>query len=174
MDRQPAIESLPLERLREVLHYDPETGVFIWLIRSAQKIKIGDIAGSLHKAGGYIYIRIGNFRYRAHRLAWLYMTGEWPEGEIDHRDLNRSNNRFNNLREATRQQNSANGPMRSTNTSGVKGVCWNKKSEKWLAQIGAEGKHFYLGEFDTLQEATRVRQAAAERLHREFMREDFR
>lgn len=90
---------LTAERLREVLEYDPAIGVFRWLIKPCGQISIGDIAGCRH-GEGYVQIRVIGRIYLAHRLAWLYMTGEWPISLIDHRNLDRSDNRWSNLREA--------------------------------------------------------------------------
>src|SRR5690349_15052213 len=97
--------SLTQQYLKEILHYDPETGVFIWYT-SRGHCKAGNVAGSLNL--GYILIGICNFKYQAHRLAWLYMTGEWPTFEIDHKNGVSSDNRWENLREATRIINGQN------------------------------------------------------------------
>jgi hypothetical protein len=106
----------------------------------------------------------------AHRLAYLYMTGEWPPAGIDHRDTNRSNNRWNNLRAATQLQNSTNSSIRIDNTSGYKGVYWHIGARKWRAQIVSKGKIHLLGYFSTPQAAHRAYCEAAIRLHGEFAR----
>ena len=136
------------ERLKELLHYDSETGLFTWLIATAQRIKVGDIAGSIN-SNGYIIIRIDSKNYRAHRLAFLYMTGKFPENDADHKDTNRTNNKWENLREATRSQNMMNGTKRKDNNSGFKGVGFHKLTGLWRARINLDKEEIYLGSFST-------------------------
>ena len=112
-----------------MLHYSPETGEFVWLQITTSRVKIGDIAGAVN-SGGYVSIGLYGRRYYAHRLAWLYVTGYWPETIIDHRDRQRNNNRFANLRLATDTENAHNASIKKNNTSGVPGVSWCKQSEK--------------------------------------------
>lgn len=119
-------------RLKEVLAYTPGTGTFRWRVANSNRIKVGDVAGTPHNEG-YIHIRIDGKRYLAHRLAWLYMTGEWPEYQIDHRDGIRNNNWFSNLRVATNAQN-------SENRKNVKGYSWHKNSKCWRVRITLNGK----------------------------------
>ncbi len=156
------------DRLRELLSYDPSTGLFTWLLSTGNRAPVGAVAGSVGK--GYVDIRIDQRLYKAHRLAWLYMTGEWPEQQIDHRDLNRANNRWDNLRVATNSQNHANTRAQSNNRSGFKGVSWSKAANKWMAQIVRDRCHTYLGLFDTPEDAHAAYCVAAERLFGEFAR----
>ena len=135
---------LSQEELKELLHYEPGTGVFTRLVSTAGHVKVGDVAGTREKSG-YIRISVKNKQYRAHRLAHLYMTGEWPEHQIDHDDHIRHNNKWDNLNEATNQENHKNQTKRSTNTSGITGVYWNKDLEKWEGKIKVNGKSKYLG-----------------------------
>ena len=109
-----------IEALKEILSYDPETGVFTWLLTKGRS-KAGAVAGSRHSTG-YIIIGALGFLIRAHRMAWAFTTGEWPTEEIDHINGVESDNRMANLRQASHQQNLYNTKMRSTNTSGFKGV----------------------------------------------------
>lgn len=160
------------ERLKELLSYDPLTGVFLWKV-DRSNIKRGTLAGRYDKAG-YIRIGIDGREYRAHRLAWLYMTGEWPEIFLDHRDMDKNNNAWSNLRLATKSQNAANiGPLKS-NTSGIKGVSFHsggaKGGKPWQANITKNGKAMGLGIFATKEEARAAYAAAAERLFGEFAR----
>lgn len=157
------------EELREHLHYCPETGVFTRLI-SSRSDRIGKVAGSLNKTTGYRLISVNCRAYYGHRLAWLYMTGAWPQFEIDHEDTNRANNRWSNLRPATRSQNAANTSLRSTNTSGCKGVSFYKPYNKWRAYITVAGKHKGLGYFDSKEKAAEAYTNAANDLHGEFAR----
>jgi hypothetical protein len=156
--------------LREVLDYDPATGIFRWKVALSFRTRVGQIAGSNH-GNGYLEIGINGESYYANRLAWLYMTGEWPKGHVDHRDLNRRNNRWDNLRDATHGQNVQNSGPRRHNASGYKGVTL-LKSKKWHARIMANRKLHILGNFATKSEAVTAYNEAAKRLHGEFYRSD--
>jgi hypothetical protein len=139
---------LTAERLRELLHYDPETGVFTWIAkRPLSRAAIGSRAGGV-AAGGYILIGIDRTRYYGHRLAWLYMTGAWPNDQVDHINLDRGDNQWRNLREATNAQNGANRGAQANNKSGLKRVTWNEECRKWASHIQVNGKAKYLGLFD--------------------------
>lgn len=152
-------------RLKELLSYHPETGVFTWIART-RNTKIGDVAGCL-SIYGYRCIQIGGKQYRAHRLAWLYMVGDWPTNQIDHRNGIRDDNRWHNLREATNAENGQNIAMYSTNTSGFMGVSWDHKRQKWQALLMTNGHHKHLGRFDTPEDA-RDAYLAAKAAHHEF------
>ena len=118
---------LTAEELRELLRYDPNTGIFRWKVKQRRvSYGVGDVAGSLDSSSGYHRIRIDGRDYRASRLAWLYVYGRWPTDEIDHKNTIRDDDRLANLREATRGQNNYNTKRFSTNTSGLKGVCWRR------------------------------------------------
>lgn len=140
---------LDAARLREILDYDPITGVFHWRLMLAHRRKPGDRAGN--KSHGYIEIGIRNKSYRAHHLAWLYTYGEWPKEFIDHIDGNRSNNAISNLRLATNQKNAQNRHSVSSSkiTSQYLGVTWNEANQCWMAQIKHDGKNVYLGQYGT-------------------------
>jgi len=155
-------------RLLEVLRYEPETGLFFWKIRTSKCIKVGDIAGS--PINGYVEIGIDNCSYLAHRLAWFYVKGEWPELKIDHKDTKKSNNKWDNLREATHGQNVNNCGVRKNNTSGFKGVSFVKKKRKWHSRIMHEGTLYLLGYFDTPEDARRAYVKKCHELHGEFAR----
>ena len=154
------------ELLREHLHYDPSTGAFTWLLPH-KNIKVGDVAGHLGKGkqGGYIHIGLFKTVYGAHRLAWLYTYGEWPNGVIDHIDRSRANNRITNLRDATRTINARNlAGAYSTSTSKILGVYYDKRYSHWLANISVNKKRKYLGAFNSI-EAARAARAAAELIY---------
>jgi HNH endonuclease/AP2 domain len=161
-------EALTVERLKEVLHYDPETGVFTWVVKPSKRIRAGSVAGSLKE--GYQRITIAGVDYRGHRLAWLYMTGEWPALEIDHRDTNKSNNRWDNLRLATRAQNAANVKSFKHNTSGIKGVSFDTHKQRWRACINRKGKKSHVGWFTRKEDAAAAYAAAAREHHGDFAR----
>ena len=159
--------------LKSILSYDPETGVFTWKERSdvpkeSNSRFAGKEAGSKRKGGNtsYIYIMINFNLYLAHRLAWLYMTGEWPHEDTDHIDGNGLNNRFKNLRLATRGQNKANSRVRKDNKLGVKGV--DRYGNKYRARIRINGRLTYLGYFNTAQEASAAYEKAARVYFGEF------
>ena len=154
--------------LKEVLHYDPETGIFTWLKGNKRTVLAGHKAGHKNKVG-YIQIKFKNKIYLAHRLAWFYMTGEWPKQLIDHKDTNPSNNAWNNLREASRRENAFNRNVSSNNKLGVKGI-HVYKDKYYYAQITINGKSKYLGLFKTLNEAKMVYDRAAFEIYQEFAR----
>jgi hypothetical protein len=156
--------------LKELLGYDPEAGVFVWLVSRGSALK-GRRAGCVDDTNGYTLIRIDGEQYRAHRLAILWMTGEWPEDQTDHINGDRADNRWGNLREATNAQNQRNtNKLRSDNTSGLKGVCWDKAAGKWKAAININGQTIYLGLFLSTQDAARAYDEAAPQYHGEFAR----
>lgn len=136
--------------LKEDLRYDKDSGLFYW-IKPAPKRTLTKPAGTLTSTG-YIIIKYKYTKYFAHRLAWFYMTGEFPEDEIDHIDTDRKNNRWDNLRVATRTQNARNYKTKSNNTSGIKGV--SRFRDKWRARCGENGKEKHIGIFKTLEEAS--------------------
>jgi hypothetical protein len=125
--------TLTTGRLKYLLHYDPETGAFTRRV-AVQGYFAGTPVGHVGNQG-HLTIRVDRKLYLASRLAWLYVNGQWPEREIDHRDCDSLNNRIANLREATRSQNEGNKRKYRNNKSGFKGVCWNKQRQKWIAQI---------------------------------------
>ena len=155
--------------LRKILHYNPKTGVFTRLV-SSRGHAVGEVAGKSVNSYGYSQIVIKQKFYKAHRLAWLYMTGEWPPHEIDHINLDKSDNRFCNLREATHSQNNANRRTQINNTAGLKGVGWHKKAQKWQAQIMVNNKQIYLGCFDCPAAAHFAYIVAADVHHGDFAR----
>ena len=150
---------LTAEKLRMLLHYEPATGIFTWKVRAANSVKVGDIAGC-PDGQGYLRVRVQSQRYRAHRLAWLYMYGEWPEDQIDHINRVRTDNRICNLREVTNKQNGQNAGKYSHNTSGHTGVSWNKHRSKWRAHIRHSQKSIRLGDFTNIEDAIAARKAA--------------
>ncbi len=163
------LKSITAERLREALSYDPLTGIWTRRITTSSNARAGAIAGCLTPIG-YLVIRLDGRLYASHRLAWLWMTGVWPSSALDHKDLNKSNNKWDNLRESTMSQNLANTRRRSDNTSGVKGVTWFKERGKWMAKIQVQGKFHTIGYFDDLEIAAAAYAEAAKRYFGEFAR----
>lgn len=149
-------EELTQERLKEILHYNCETGVFKNTItRSPKNIK-GETCGNINN-NGYTCMMIGRRMYFAHRLAWLYIYGYHPENYIDHINRNRSDNRLSNLREVSNQCNSRNSKVSSNNKTGVKGVSWKKNCNKWVAQITVNRRNIVVGMSEDFIESVKFR-----------------
>lgn len=173
---RPFLDQATLKRL---LHYDPQTGVFTWLHRSdvtkAWNTRYsGKVAGYdwTPPPGNVTYrnIRIFDWPFLGHRLAWLYMTGSWPTAEVDHKDTNGLNNKWENLRSASKVQNGANRGANCNNKTGFKGVSRNKRTGRYRATIQAGGKWRWLGSFDTAEQAHAAYCAAAALSAGEFVR----
>jgi hypothetical protein len=160
---------LSQQRLKELLEYNPENGLLIWVTQRGKGVKKGSVAGT--KQNGYIQIKIDGKLYKAHRLAWLYVYKEFPENEIDHINEIKDDNRIVNLRLATKRQNMQNiSNPRADNKSGYLGVCWHNRYKKWYAQISINNKKKYLGYFNTAEEASKA-YIKAKRLHHKFWEE---
>lgn len=161
-------KKLSQKRLKELLWYNPYTGLFF---RQTHKggAKAGDIAGWID-GNGYRVIRVNGEVYLAHRLAWLYMKGRWPKKQIDHKNGNPSDNRWDNLREATGSENQWNRKINKNNSTGYKGVCFHKASQNFRARIQHNGKNKSLGYYDTPEEAYTVYCEAAKELQGKFSR----
>ena len=160
---------LTAARLHEVLTYDPVEGSFTWTKAALGKSVRGK-PSTRHNPLGYGLICIDRTTYRAHHLAWFWVYGAWPRLQLDHRNGDPSDNRIENLREATVAQNMANRRTPITNRSGYKGVSWHAGAGRWQAHIRHEGKSIYLGLHDTPQAAHSAYAAAALRLKGEFAR----
>lgn len=162
------VQSMNVKTLREILSYDATTGNFTWkILTKNRKCTPGRPAGySNHN--GYWQITINSKHYKAHRLAWLYVFGKWPDGYLDHINNNGMDNRISNLRIAAPKQNAANSRRRRTNSSGFKGVSRHKKL--WRAVICADGKSYLLGLFRSPEEAHVAYCSAAQKLFGEFWR----
>lgn len=155
---------LTAARLRELLSYDPETGIFRRLVSTSRNAKAGDVAGGLNSEG-YVRISVDGSSYRAHRLAWLYVHGVWPSDQLDHWNGVRNDNRYKNLREATNAQNQQNYGIPKSNSSGHVGVSWHKGHRKWLARIKLGGHQRYIGHFANIEDAVAARAKAKAELH---------
>lgn len=157
------------ERLKQLLHYDPAIGVFTWIARRGKRTDIvGEIAGfDVH---GYTGITIDSKKYPAHILAWLYVYGEIPLTEIDHRNRQRSDNRISNLRLATHKQNAYNQSLRKGSKTGVTGVSIDGQTGKFRAHITIDGKMIHLGRFSLVNDAIDARLKAERQYFGEFAR----
>lgn len=146
--------SLTLDRLKSVLAYDSETGIFTWLAKPRRRSM--DLIAGTENGGGYRQICIYQKVYKAHRLAWFYVYGKWPSGQIDHINGMRSDNRISNLREATHSTNQANAKKRSSSNSPHKGVTYHVASGLWHARVTKERKLAFSGYFNSPDEAAKA------------------
>jgi hypothetical protein len=151
------------QRLKSLFDYDEEAGIFTRKIKQPGH-SIGAVAGA--DCHGYWVICIDGKHYLAHRLAWLYVYGKWPESQIDHVNRQKSDNRIANLRLATSFQNSANTTAKRNNKCGLKGV--RKREGRWEARIRVFGRNIHLGRFDTSEEASLAYQNVARSHHGEY------
>jgi len=160
-------DALTQAMLKSLLKYDPETGKFLRKVSRGGNGRKYSEAGTLHHTG-YVCIRINGYQYRASRLAFLYMTGEWPDELVDHANRDRSDDRWRNLRECTYSENNRNASISKNSTSGVTGVSFHKLIKKWQTRIVLQGRSYHLGYFDTIKEAAAARAKAAAKYHGEF------
>ena len=151
-------QKITYDILIEKLFYDQKSGLFYWK-------KNGDSAG-YPKLNGYLQVRIDGKYYLLHRLAWMYVYGDFPDGDIDHINRNRSDNKIKNLRVATRCQNQQNRNKQKNNTSGVTGVVYSKKYETWRARIKENNNYHHLGSFSSFEAAVKARKNAEMQFHK--------
>lgn len=157
---------IPIATLREKFSYDPDSGIISWRIARPGRYA-GARAGTV-MTNGYIYIKIDQVYYLAHRIAWALVQGQWPTSKLDHRDGCPTNNKLSNLRLASDTQNGCNKRVQRNNRTGVKGVFTHGK--RYTSRVGYRGKSYYVGYFDTVEEAKAAREIVARRLHGEFAR----
>ena len=164
-----AIPLPPLEELKEFFDYNPDTGLVTWIKKINKRIKVGQEAGAMNSKG-YIHIRFKGSDYKAHRLAYYMYHGVDPLAKlVDHIDGDKTNNKIDNLRLATNTQNLMNRVnLPSNNTSGVIGVCWEKRPKKWKASITINGKAIGLGYFINKEDAIKARKEGEIKYFGEF------
>lgn len=160
------------QRLKEVVSYDPNSGVFIWIKNTGKKRLIGERVGAKGKRG-YLVTSIDKFQYTLHRLAWLYVYGEMPPECIDHINGDKIDNRISNLRLASKRQNAFNKGIMLSNKSGYIGVSFCKQTGRWRSSIGIDLTARNLGRYDTKEEAAMVRDIAAVKMFGKFARLNF-
>jgi len=170
MAKQPKLNAA---RIRRLLNYNLSTGIFTWRIKRRGRPhgwkRAGTRAGAIWAANGYRHICIDGVSYRCARLAFLWMNGEWPRWVMDHKNRDRADDRWRNLREATPSQSQAN-RINSNNVLGMKGVCYEADRRKYKAYIEFAGRSINLGRFDTAKEAQAAYAAAAKKYFGEFAR----
>lgn len=155
------------EQVKKLFTYNPKTGYLIWLEdRGPNKVK-GNPAGSKSLTRRYITLRIDGKSQQVHRLIFLYHHGFLPKF-VDHIDNNQKNNKIENLRGCTHSQNICNSRIRSNNTSGIKGVSWDKGRKKWIGHLSLLGRSYYIGRFKTKSEAEKAIKIKRESVHKEF------
>lgn len=165
------VDRLTHSRLLERMTYVPETGQLLW--RTAKRLNtIGKAAGTPNSYG-YLTTGIDGVSHPVHRLVWFYVHGKWPEGQIDHINGDRTDNRIENLRQATIAQNVRNRGVQRHNKCGFKGVSFKVADKRWRASIGMNGKSMHIGLFDTAEEAARAYDDAAIRHYGEFAKLNF-
>jgi hypothetical protein len=155
--------TVPIERLREALSYDAQTGAVTWKEDRKNGKPVGSIAGSLNPTG-YRHIRIDGRMCQEHRIAWALHYGQWPDGNIDHINGVPSDNRIENLRCVLQATNNRNARRRRDNTSGVTGVLWYEARRKWGVKINRDGKAIFLGLFANVEDAIAARRKAEAKL----------
>lgn len=152
------------DELKRLLHYDPESGVFTHLV-ARQRVRVGSEAGGVCSLG-YRRIKLNRMSYFAHRLAWFYVHGVWPTGDLDHIDGDPRNNRISNLREASRAENLWNQRISKNNTSGHHGV--TRRGNRWIARLMVNRRYISLGSYSSAEEAAAARRAGEIKYHGEF------
>lgn len=153
-----------IDSIRKEISYCSSSGEFKWLKTGRGRRKLPGYFGS----GGYILIRVLGVVYRAHRLAWYMHYGEWPDAQIDHIDGRPANNAISNLRLASSSENNRNASLRSDNKSGVKGVSWKIREQRWAVQISVNRKNITIGYFKELEKAKMAYADASKKYHGEF------
>lgn len=158
--------TLTQERLKELLSYNAESGVFTWRVDASARRKAGSVAGCLAPTG-YVVLRIpGDRLHAAHRLAWLYVYGHMPHADVDHVDGRKANNAIGNLRLADQVLNQQNRKSaRADNKTGLLGVCFDKRTGRWRAEIKANKVRTFLGRFQSKEDASAAYLAAKRELH---------
>ena len=147
------------KRLKELLKYSPDTGELVWVAQSSNRIKVGEVAGTM-LTNGYLNISIDGQRYRAHRLAWLYVYGDLPINQIDHINRNKIDNRIVNLREVSNKENHRNMPLQRNNKTRISGVGWCRSQGRWRSHITVDGRFIHLGYRDSMLDAAAIRKSA--------------
>lgn len=153
---------------KEWLDYNPETGEVFWKKPLANRIKAGAKAGCLHKKTGYMRLRFQKMTYMLHRVIWLMQTGSLPKDFVDHRDQDKANNKWSNLRAATQQENMRNRPRQKKSKSGIKGVVWSLQDKVWRATARVDKKTICIGSFEEKGVAAKAYQDFAKALHGDF------
>lgn len=159
---------LPVETIKELLCYDPESGTFTWRVSGRRGKPTAGVIAGCKEPRGYVQIRIMKRLYWAHRLAWAYVNGAWPVGEVDHLDGDKGNNRIANLRDGSKASNMQNlrVALRSNKSSGLLGAHWSARLQRWKASITVDGRSKHLGVFDSASEAHQA-YVSAKRIYHE-------
>lgn len=157
---------ISIATLHGLFHYNPESGALTNRVKR-KMMPAGIVSGFIEKKG-YRSVRINGGTFKVHRVAWAMFYGKWPDGQIDHANRDKLDNRIANLREASGSSNQQNKGIYATNSSGFKGVNWHKRTSRWHARVMHEGTRIYIGSFSTKEDAAEAYRSAAKKLHREF------
>lgn len=144
--------------INQFLEYDPEKGIFTWIVSPSKIVSKGSVAGTVSNRG-YVQLQLRGKKYTLHKMAWLFMYGSFPESRIDHINGDKTDNRICNLRLCTNSENMLNTGLQSNNTSGVKGVSWDKHHNKWIAYAFKKRKKIHLGRFEFFEDAVNARKS---------------
>lgn len=158
---------LTQEKLREILHYDPDSGAWTWIKPASYNVEVGQAAGTV-SFYGYRIITINRKKYRSARLAHLYMTGSWPVFEADHENRCKLDDRWDNIRDLSRSENALNRDTQSNNESGTRGVHWDFDRSKWFVQVKKDNVTHFIGRYDDFDEAVSARDEAVKKIHGDF------
>ena len=158
---------LTQEHLKQLVNYDPDTGIFTRLCATSSRAQVGDVLGTPTGLGGHLRSTVGGKRYYLHKLAWLYVYGSYPE-LIDHINRDTTDNRICNLRQATKSQNSTNSKVRADNVVGQRGICFDKQTSSWRVQLCANGQSVR-PRFKSFADAVTARDMLAAKLHKDFL-----
>lgn len=164
------------QRVRSLFDYDPLVGRLVWKrkISPFSSVPVGSVAGTLVPRCCYRAVRIDKVAFYEHRLIWFWHHGVWPDGEVDHINRDRSDNRLENLRVVTREQNQQNTGRARNNTTGVRGVSFIRSQQRYRASIGFDGRRVIIGQFRTLEEAAAAYQSARTKHHSNFSSDEAR
>jgi hypothetical protein len=158
-----------IERIRELFDCDADVGRITWKQRPSNRVRVGDEAGTATNSYGYRVVGVDGKVLIASRVIWAHVKGEWPTFDIDHINGNRSDNRIANLRQATRSENQCNRRKQANNSSGFKGVYFERRLCKWRARIMRGGKSVCLGLYESASEASDAYERGAKAMHGDFM-----
>jgi len=161
---------ISVDALQKCLSYCPDTGILTWRVRRSSNVPAGSVAGTNHRER--LSFWLDGQRYMVHRAVWAIFYGEWPDGEIDHINCNAKDNRIVNLRVVSKIQNQRNKRPSKVNTTGFKGVYFNKRDEKYYAEITTNGTRTFLGAFAVATQAHEAYKSAAKELHGEYARSE--
>lgn len=148
------------EKLKEYLKYDPKTGILTWIKKPSKRVKVKSQAGCYDKTTGYMRTQLHGIALYNHRVVWFLYHGTWPQGQVDHKDGDKLNNKISNLRDISVSENNRNKPLHYLNTSGMTGVHYYTKTDRWHVRLKKGSINHFIGSFTCLEEAKKARRQA--------------